>query len=123
MSANLLSESPVICLAAVGGVLDLRTVLEYGAYIVAIVLVTMVATLWVASGRVTLRQSDRRPDESRRRRSSRSWFGRSEDKGATGGKRRRRRSHRRRNPTLAETGGLPPIRTETSSAPIEKSEP
>ncbi len=27
-------------------------------------------------------------------------------------KRRRRREHRPRNPTLAETGGLPPIRTE-----------
>ena len=27
-------------------------------------------------------------------------------------KRKRRREHRPRNPTLAETGGLPPIRTE-----------
>ncbi len=27
-------------------------------------------------------------------------------------RRRRKRRHRRRNPTLAETGGLPPIRTE-----------
>jgi hypothetical protein len=26
--------------------------------------------------------------------------------------RRRRRAHRPRNPTLAETGGLPPIKTE-----------
>lgn len=29
-------------------------------------------------------------------------------------KRRRRRDHRPRNPTLAETGGLPPIRTDGS---------
>jgi Flp pilus assembly protein TadB len=28
-------------------------------------------------------------------------------------KRRRRRDHRPRNPTLAETGGLPPVRTDT----------
>ncbi|MCL4788629.1 MAG: hypothetical protein KJ070_17850 [Verrucomicrobia bacterium] len=32
-------------------------------------------------------------------------------------RRRRRREHRPRNPTLAETGGLPPIRTEPSSRP------
>ena len=31
------------------------------------------------------------------------------------GKRRRRRRHRRLNPTLAETGGLPPPRTEMPS--------
>jgi hypothetical protein len=28
------------------------------------------------------------------------------------GKKRRRREHRKLNPTLAQTGGLPPIRTE-----------
>ena len=31
--------------------------------------------------------------------------------------RRSRRRHRRRNPTLAETGGLPPIRPEIGSEP------
>jgi LPXTG-motif cell wall-anchored protein len=31
---------------------------------------------------------------------------------ATGKERRRRRKHRRLNPTLAQTGGLPPIRPE-----------
>jgi FtsZ-interacting cell division protein ZipA len=39
-----------------------------------------------------------------------------EDVPSPSGKRRRRRSghsHRPRNPTLAETGGLPPIRLET----------
>lgn len=30
---------------------------------------------------------------------------------------RRRREHRPRNPTLAETGGLPPIRTDEPSQP------
>ena len=33
-------------------------------------------------------------------------------------KRRRRREHRPRNPTLAETGGLPPVRTEHPPEPL-----
>ena len=33
-------------------------------------------------------------------------------------KRRRRREHRPRNPTLAETGGLPPLRTERPPDPL-----
>jgi hypothetical protein len=33
-------------------------------------------------------------------------------------KRRRRREHRPRNPTLAETGGLPPLRTERPADPL-----
>jgi hypothetical protein len=32
-------------------------------------------------------------------------------------RRRRRREHRQRNPTLAETGGLPPIRSEIQPPP------
>jgi ABC-type nickel/cobalt efflux system permease component RcnA len=32
-------------------------------------------------------------------------------------RRRRRREHRPRNPTLAETGGLPPVRTEDPPGP------
>lgn len=32
--------------------------------------------------------------------------------------RRRRREHRPRNPTLAETGGLPPVRTERPPDPF-----
>ncbi len=35
-----------------------------------------------------------------------------EEKSAETRRRRRRREHRARNPTLAETGGLPPIREE-----------
>ena len=105
-----------------GAALQFQTLVQYLVYIVAVVLVTVVVTLWVASGRVTLRQSNRRPDDQRRRRSSRRWLGGSDDKSESGGKRRRRR-HRRRNPTLAETGGLPPIRTEASSTATERSEP
>lgn len=33
-------------------------------------------------------------------------------------RRRRRREHRPRNPTLAETGGLPPIRVDKPSGPV-----
>ena len=33
-------------------------------------------------------------------------------------KRRRRRDHRPRNPTLAETGGLPPVRSERPPDPL-----
>ena len=33
-------------------------------------------------------------------------------------KRRRRRDHRPRNPTLAETGGLPPVRSEQPPDPL-----
>lgn len=33
-------------------------------------------------------------------------------------KRRRRREHRPRNPTLAETGGLPPLRAERPQDPL-----
>ena len=122
MSANFLFSTSGNTPLMFGAALALHTVIQYLVYVVAIVLVTVVATLWVASGRVTLRQSNGRPDEQRRRRSSRRWFGRSDDKGESGGKRRRRR-HRRRNPTLAETGGLPPIRTDATSAPTERYEP
>jgi hypothetical protein len=121
MSANLHFSSFGDLPATFGAALVLQTVVQYLVYVVAIVLVTVVATLWVASGRVTLRQSNGRPDEQRRRRSSSRWFGRTDDKGESGGKRRRRR-HRRRNPTLAETGGLPPIRTEESAPATERYE-
>lgn len=44
----------------------------------------------------------------------------SDDQGQHGEKKRRqrrRREHRPRNPTLSETGGLPPIRTEAPPGP------
>jgi len=58
----------------------------------------------------------KRPDESSRRYSYPSTDPNSNqgtETGGNGGRSRRRRKRRRpRNPTLAETGGLPPIRTE-----------
>jgi hypothetical protein len=116
MSANDQVASSGNLQPLLGATLVFQTVLEYFVYIIAIVIVTMIVTLWLAGSRATLRQSDGRGNKSSRRRSPRRWFGRSEDKDSSGGKRRRRRSQRRRNPTLAETGGLPPIRNESSSA-------
>jgi len=40
-----------------------------------------------------------------------------ERKERSGGRHRRRREHRPRNPTLAETGGLPPIRSDVPPPP------
>jgi hypothetical protein len=122
MSALILPPAFSILPPIFGATLVLQTVVEYLAYVLAIILVTMIVTLWIAGNRVTLRQSDGRPDESRRR-SARRLFGQGDGKSASSGKRRRRRSHRRRNPTLAETGGLPPIRTQTESSPPEQPEP
>ena len=103
----------MIFFAAIDGVLNFQAFLEYLAYIVAIVLVTVIATLWISGNRATLRRTDRRPEEPQSGSSWRSRLGLNE------GKRRRRRAHRRRNPTLAETGGLPPIRAESSAPPAE----
>jgi len=114
MSATLVfsgCEMPMIF----GAALDFQKVAQNLVYIGLIILVTVVVTLWLASGRVTLRDSRGRSDERRRRSTSR-WFGRSKEQDDSDGKRRRRR-RRRRNPTLAEIGGLPPIRSESNPDP------
>jgi hypothetical protein len=80
-------------------------------------LVTALLLLWALFIR-------KRPDESSRRYRYRSYRD-STEPGANNGsgamaetetrkerRKRRRRKHRPRNPTLAETGGLPPVRTE-----------
>jgi hypothetical protein len=70
---------------------DPRNLLEFFIYAAAIALVTAIVVLWL----VGLRHPKKR---SRRRH-------------------RALRSSRRRNPTLAETGGLPPARGDQSSSP------
>lgn len=108
-----LSASPPLF----GVALEARTLVEYLVYAGAIILVTVLVTLWL----MTLRQPPlKNPQRQRRQRSSRrglaAWF-----KGGTGddagGQRRKRRSRRRQGPTLAETGGLPPIRNQPPSTP------
>jgi hypothetical protein len=59
----------------------------------AIVLAALVALIWIALFRKDPAQQHKRKHHRH-------------------GKKRRRREHRKLNPTLAETGGLPPIRTE-----------
>jgi hypothetical protein len=61
----------------------------------------------------------KRPDEGSRRYTypsrdskSRTRDNLNQSNGQSDGRRRRRRKRRSRNPTLAETGGLPPVRTE-----------
>jgi hypothetical protein len=98
-----------------GAVLAMRTLVEYVIYLGAIMIVTAIVTLWIATTRQPLQHADHR-DRRRHRRGLGRWFG------AAGKQRRRRRAHRKRNPTLAETGGLPPIRSESSSS-AENSQP
>jgi hypothetical protein len=79
----------------------------------AVGLVTVLILAWAIFIR-------KRPDESSRRyryRSSRASSEAGTNSAANSDlpkerRKRRRRKHRPRNPTLAETGGLPPIRTE-----------
>jgi hypothetical protein len=61
----------------------------------AVMLVALIAFIWLAYFR---KQRTQLHGHSRRHRHH--------------GKKRRRREHRQLNPTLAQTGGLPPIRTE-----------
>lgn len=78
--------------------------------------ILLVATLWF-KGRKNHRHHHRRDRETAPRNTVESTA--SEEPGEDGeadahshGRRRRRRAHRSRNPTLAETGGLPPPRPE-----------
>jgi hypothetical protein len=92
--------------------------MEYFIYAGAIILVTVLVTLWIATARQPLEDSRHRPSDRRVIGGGwRSWFRRSDGSKASGKRRRRRRSDRKRNPTLAETGGLPPIRSQSAPAP------
>ena len=72
-----------------------------------------IVTLLILGWAIFIRK---RPDEGSRRYSYPSRETRGNDKAgettAEGGRRKRRRKRRSRNPTLAETGGLPPIRSD-----------
>ena len=86
----------------------------------AMILVLLVVLGWAVLFRGHRRRSARREDRRRRRHS----FTKNAAKGVAEireyvkkRQRRRRREHRPRNPTLAETGGLPPVRDEGDQAP------
>ena len=84
----------------------------------AMALVLVVIITWALAFRRQRQRSARREDRRRRRHS----FRRQATKGVAElreyvkeHRRRRRREHRPRNPTLAETGGLPPVRGDQDS--------
>jgi hypothetical protein len=75
---------------------------------IAFGVVTLLVLIWATFIR-------KPPDDSSRRYSYPSRDSNKNNAGESGGKsgrRRRRRKRRSRNPTLAETGGLPPIRAD-----------
>ena len=86
----------------------------------AVLLVIAIALAWVYFSRRKRRHLARREERHRRRHS----FAKNAGKSFTELKeyvqehqRGRRRRHRPRNPTLAETGGLPPMRPDAPAPP------
>jgi hypothetical protein len=118
MKATVIDAVSGDCPSMFGATVAVRTsIMEYLIYIGAILFITAVAALWIATTRQPLQHSHRR---HRQRHSLRrwfgGWFGKADDRESSGKKGRRRRSHRKRNPTLAETGGLPPVRSAPASS-------
>jgi hypothetical protein len=80
---------------------------EFSLLFVAIGVIAISALVWA----VFIRKRERdRPNRYSYPRVSAEKNGPSSDSGS--GRQRRRKRKRRRNPTLAETGGLPPLRSE-----------
>jgi hypothetical protein len=117
MNANAMSAASSALPPLFGTGLAARTMIDYLIYAGAIVLVTVIVTLWIATMRQPLKLSHRKKRHHSSRGGISTWFKGSDDEGSSGKKgRRRRRAHRRRNPTLAETGGLPPLRNAPPSS-------
>jgi hypothetical protein len=95
-----------------GTILAVRTLREYAIMGGAVLLVTGAVMVWV----VIFRRSRKRRHGHRRHRHSPTESSLSKGAGATktvgapGGRRHRQRRQYPRKPTLAETGGLPPLR-------------
>jgi hypothetical protein len=87
----------------------------------AILLVSTIVILWVVFSSRSRRHRARREERRQRRlalaRNAAGLENASKEKDHHG--RRRRRHHRPRNPTLAETGGLPPIRGDDQPPQIQ----
>jgi len=90
---------------------------ELIAILAAVGLLVCLLLVWAIFGRQRQRERSRLSDQDWTREKN------SGDDAGSGGKesrrrrRRRRREHRPRNPTLAETRGLPPLRPEDPSEP------
>jgi type VI protein secretion system component VasK len=94
---------------------------NYLAICGAIALVTLLAVLWAVYLRKRKRRHSRRPHSNDRREGAPPAQQDQQGEPAAGKRRRwrrRRRDHRPRNPTLAETGGLPPLREERPPEPF-----
>ncbi|HYG24836.1 MAG TPA: hypothetical protein VEH04_18870 [Verrucomicrobiae bacterium] len=84
----------------------------------AIVLVVVAVLVWAVAFRKPEDETRHRKHHWRRTRSGKARDGESSSKGWFSSKRRkRRRKDRPLNPTLAETGGLPPKRADDAEAP------
>lgn len=88
----------------------------------AVAVVTLAVVVWAVYIRKPPRQHSRHYHYPENEANSSSLESDSESDGGNGKhyrrKRRRRREHRPRNPTLAETGGLPPLRSEQPQDPL-----
>lgn len=86
----------------------------------ALLLVSLLLLGWALLSRKKRRRAARR-EERRHRRSTfqNARKGVSEIKELVRDHSRRRRQHRPRNPTLAETGGLPPLRRDEPPPPTQ----
>ncbi len=94
---------------------------SYGSLFAALTLVTVAATVWAVFWRKKRRQHRRYHRDSVQSTETSASPASVEGGGAEVNarrhrKHRRRREHRPRNPTLAETGGLPPARNELPPA-------
>lgn len=86
---------------------------DWGILLGAILAVAAIVILWIVFSSRSRRHAARREDRRQRRRAFLRKTAEAELRSEKPpGRRRRRRHHRPRNPTLAETGGLPPIRGE-----------
>ncbi len=83
---------------------------EYGLLLAAAGVITVLALIWAVFFRKRENEGSRRYSYPHVNDSKRN--GASGTNPVSEGKRRRRRRRHRRNPTLAETGGLPPLRHE-----------
>lgn len=92
---------------------------EWGFLLGAIFMVAALVILWIVFSGKSRRHAARREERRRRRRSFHRSGAEPEPRGdKPSGRRRRRRHHRPRNPTLAETGGLPPLRSSDQQSQI-----
>jgi hypothetical protein len=92
--------------------LAVRTLIEYLIIGGAVLLVTATVMLWVLVFRKSRRRTRiyRRHHHKSTEPSAPEQLDESKTPGTPGARRRRLRRQRPRNPTLAETGGLPPVR-------------